>query len=205
MQVIVENLGHFFNRDRWLFRNLNYEFRSGAIHAIIGPSGSGKSTLLGVLAGWASPREGRVISEGVKQVSWVFQNPLGVPGRNIRDQVALPLLGQGFGTRDALAMADRMLDEFGLGDSAERRFKELSGGEAQRFMLARGVASRPQLLLVDEPTAQLDLQTAAEVGQFLAKTASEATVVLVATHDDHIQNVCADVLDLRSFRGEPIG
>jgi lipoprotein-releasing system ATP-binding protein len=133
-------------------------------------------------------------------VLWVFQNPHGVARRTALDHVTLPLLARGAPRRAADERAMEILDRFGLAPRATARFRELSGGEAQRLMLARGVASAPTLMLVDEPTAQLDRSTAAEVNDAIGELAATGTTVVVATHDDATRGACGDVLDLGRFR-----
>lgn len=88
------------------------------------------------------------------------------------------------------------LSEVGLDRVALSRFGELSGGEAQRLMLARGMAARPDLLLVDEPTAQLDNTSSETVNRALAGLAHAETIVVVATHDLDTRDACTDVIDL---------
>lgn len=83
---------------------------------------------------------------------------------------------------------------------ADRRFSELSGGEAQRLMLVRAMAARPQVLLVDEPTAQLDPRTAASVNSALQAVSARGCVVIVATHDPATRDACHVVLDLGALR-----
>ena len=155
MRVDLVDVGHRFGFDvPWLFRNCDQSFESGRVYALVGPSGSGKSTLLSIIAGWLSPTEGAVKMPPEHRIAWVFQNPHGVPRRTARDHVALPLLAVGTAPAEADAEADGLLDRFGLSAVSGRPFRQLSGGEAQRLMLARGIASKPDLLLIDEPTAR---------------------------------------------------
>jgi ABC-type lipoprotein export system ATPase subunit len=126
----------------------------------------------------------------------VLQNPHGVARRTALDHVVLPLLARGLARRDAEARAAEILDRFALAAVADRQFRALSGGEAQRLMLARAVATAADLLLVDEPTAQLDLTTAATVNAVLAGIAQDDAIVVVATHDPHTRDACTRVLDL---------
>lgn len=93
-----------------------------------------------------------------------------------------------------------MLDTFGLRSVAARPFGELSGGEAQRLMLARGLAAAPGLFLVDEPTAQLDRETASAVNAAIGAIAANATIVVVATHDPETRDACTDHLVLGRAR-----
>lgn len=203
VRVVLDGLGHRFPRQPFLFRGVTATLLPNRVYALVGPSGSGKSTLLALLAGWLEPTEGRVHRTGVSRVGWVFQNPHGVARRTALDHVVLPLLVQGLTRRRARDRAQALLVEFGLGDAADREFAALSGGEAQRLMLARGIAARPDLFLVDEPTAQLDARTAARVSSTLAGLARAGTVVVVATHDAQTRAACTDTLDLVTAGVEP--
>lgn len=200
MQVTLDSVGHRFAGGPWLFRGLSQTLLPAHVYALTGPSGSGKSTLLSLLARWVRPAEGRIRTDEVDRVGWVFQNPHGVPGRSARDHVALPLLAQGKPPAWADDEAGALLDRFGLLDVADQPFRSLSGGEAQRLMLARGVAARPSVLLVDEPTAQLDLPTGAEVNQALRQVATAGTIVVVATHDSRTRDSCTDHIDLHDYQ-----
>ncbi|MDI6099429.1 ATP-binding cassette domain-containing protein [Actinoplanes sp. NEAU-A12] len=189
-------LAHRFTGTHYLFENLDFELLPGQIVGLCGPSGSGKSTLLSILATWVVPSLGRVETIGVERTGWVFQNPYGVPRRTAIDHVTLPLLAQGRSRRDAEDRAHRVLAGFRLEHAADQPFRELSGGEAQRLMLARAVCSGPDLLLVDEPTAQLDTRTAATVNETLGAVAQDGTIVVIATHDPHTRAACTHVIDL---------
>ena len=194
--LAVRRLGHRFEDAPWLFRGLDADLHRGRVYALTGPSGSGKSTLLSILAGWIEPAEGSVGAVRNGRVGWVFQNPHGVARRRAVDHVMLPLLAQGAPVAPARAEALDILGRFGLADRADHPFRELSGGEAQRLMLARGIAAKPDVLLVDEPTAQLDPVTADAVNRAIAATAAQDIVVVVATHDPRTRDACSDHIDL---------
>lgn len=195
-QVVARGLGHAFQEGSKLFENLDFTIGSGEVVALCGPSGSGKSTLLSIIATWVRPTEGTLEHVGVDSVGWVFQNPHGVPGRTALDHVSFPLLAAGRARAEAEDEAIAVLSLFGLGSVAARSFRALSGGEAQRLMLARAVALAPDLLLVDEPTAQLDIRTAETVNETLAHLAASGSAVVVATHDPRTRAACHRVLDL---------
>jgi ABC-type lipoprotein export system ATPase subunit len=190
------DLGHRFPGTASLFTGLDFELRPGQVVGLCGPSGSGKSTLLSILAGWVVPVEGRVETTGVRRTGWVFQNPYGVPRRTVLDHVCLPLLAKGQSRGGAQQRAMEVLASFRLAEAARQPFRELSGGQAQRLMLARAVCSAPDLLLVDEPTAQLDVITAATVNETLGGIAQDGTIVVIATHDPHTRAACTHVIDL---------
>lgn len=199
-RISASGLAHSFPGTGDLFVDLHLELRPGEVVGLIGPSGSGKSTLLSILAGWQQPVRGAVTRHEIATVGWVFQNPHGVARRAALDHVTLPLLARGFSRKDADARATKILTRFNLAAVANRPFKALSGGEAQRLMLARAVALAPDLLLVDEPTAQLDMRTAATVNEVLAGIAQEDSIVVVATHDPHTREACTRVIDLADFQ-----
>ncbi len=197
MQVTGRAVSHAFDGTGVLFAGLDFAFTDGEMVAITGPSGSGKSTFLSLLAGWESPREGVVTWEGIDSIAWVFQNPIGVARRTARDHVALPLVARGFRRDRADAEARAILERFGLESVDNRPFGALSGGEAQRLMLARAVAKAPSLLLVDEPTAQLDPAAAHAINEVLSEIALDHGIVVIATHDPDTRDRCPTEIDLR--------
>ena len=212
MPVNLEGVGHRFGDGPWLFRALTETIGEGEVVALVGPSGSGKSTLLSMISGWAAPAEGSIelaapagdeggtgARPGGARIAWVFQNPHGVPGRSVLDHVALPLLARGAAPSDADERARRLLSDFHLDRVADRPFKTLSGGEAQRMLLARALANEPDVLLVDEPTAQLDQRTAAHVADTLSALQDRGLVVLIATHDPRVRDRCTRVIDLAAY------
>lgn len=196
MLVTLSGLGHRFEGQPFLFEDVGAELLPGRVYALTGPSGSGKSTLLGILAGWITPTRGTVRRDGIEKTGWIFQNPHGVARRTALDHVTLPLIACGATRAEADRDGCRLLERFGLAHAAERPFKALSGGEAQRLMLARGIAAAPDLLLVDEPTAQLDQHTSATVSDALSKIATAGTIIVVATHDTRTRDACTDIIDL---------
>ena len=194
--VVLTDLGHAYQGGDFLFRHVEATLHAGRICAVVGPSGSGKSTLLAILAGWLDPTEGSVARHGVRSFEWVPQLPLGVARRSVVDHVMLPMLVHGVPTADAHRRALGLLAEFGLGELADQPYGSLSGGEAQRLMLARAVATRSDLLLIDEPTASLDRTSARTVIARIRNLAGLGCIVAVATHDGELRAACDDVLDL---------
>lgn len=198
--MTLEGVGHVWPNGTVLFDRVDRTFDEGTVTALVGPSGSGKSTLLAIVAGMLRPTHGRVSRPDGCRPLWVFQNPHGVARRRALDHVALPLLARGADRRSADVRALAVLGRFRLEHRAHARFAELSGGEAQRLMLARGIASAPGLMLVDEPTAQLDRASADQVNRAIGALAESGACVIVATHDDDTMAACDDVLDLGRHR-----
>lgn len=199
MQVTLDGLGHRFGLKPWIFRGLSATFLPGDVYGLVGPSGSGKSSLLHLIAGWEKPTEGVVTLREVSKVNWVFQNPHGSPKRSILDHVLLPLLASGKSSEESMHTAQEMLSGFGLGAQANATFADLSGGEAQRLMLVRALASTPDLLLIDEPTAQLDRSTARSVNEQVQNLATSGLIVILATHDRDTQDACTHIIDLENY------
>ena len=185
---------------RSLFSGVDLELRAGDVVAITGESGVGKSTLLNIIAGLDAPDAGRVRINGqdmaalaepaqsalrARQIGFVFQAFHVLPHLDLVRNVALPLLLAGQVEADALARATAMLEAVGLGGRGADWPALLSGGELQRVAIARALAGRPALLLADEPTGNLDPETAARVLDLLLAAANEArAAVLIVTHSE---------------------
>jgi putative ABC transport system ATP-binding protein len=183
-------------------RGASLRARRGEILAVMGPSGSGKSTLLHCLAGILRPDSGeiwfagqRVDSLGETQRSrlrrdrfgFVFQFGQLVPELTAAENVALPLLLSGVRRGPALAEASAWFGRLDLDGLEQRRSGELSGGQAQRVALARGLVARPEVLFADEPTGSLDTLTGEHVMTLLTATArAEGTTVVLVTHEARI-------------------
>jgi ABC-type lipoprotein export system ATPase subunit len=178
---------------------------SGARVALVGPSGSGKSTLLHLLAGLEKPTAGTIDrpSPGVG-VGLVFQGPSLVPTFDVTENVALPLLLAGHHPDEAMARARHALAQLAIDDLAAAMPGTLSGGQAQRVAIARVLATRPLLILADEPTGQLDRRTADHVVHVLLATAAEIGAALViATHDPAVAGTLTERWDMRDGRLDP--
>jgi putative ABC transport system ATP-binding protein len=175
----LENLTKRYRPDRPpVFEALNLELRQGEYVAIMGESGVGKSTLLNLLAGLDQPDGGRVLLQGLdlsamdddaitrlrrRSVGFVFQAFHVLPYLNVEQNVALPLELLGLSATERSRRTAEMLDSVGLTQLAHRYARELSGGEVQRIAIARALVHRPQLLLADEPTGNLDPRSAAQI------------------------------------------
>jgi putative ABC transport system ATP-binding protein len=163
--------------------------------ALTGPSGSGKSTLLHLFAGLDTPTAGTLSWPGLDGpphgrpgvVGMVFQGPSLIPALDVVENVALPLLLAGVGEVDAVEWAGVAMDRLEIGDLARKLPEEISGGQAQRVAIARVLASRPRLILADEPTGQLDHVTGERVMTVLLETAGElGAALVVSTHDEQV-------------------
>ena len=182
-------------------QGVTFQVKSGEFSAIVGPSGSGKTTLLNLIGALDVPTEGRVQVLGhdietlskrqrsdlrLHSLGFVFQAYNLIPVLTARENVEFVLELQGV-KRDRRSRAQALLDQVGLAEFAERRPNPLSGGQQQRVAVARAVASNPQLVLADEPTANLDGENA-ELLLELMKTLNEQQGItfLFSTHDARV-------------------
>jgi putative ABC transport system ATP-binding protein len=194
---VVKSFGH-----TPALRGATIAVAPGEILAVMGPSGSGKSTLLHCLAGILAPDEGEVWFGGERldtlpeakrsdlrrdRFGFVFQFGQLVPELTAEENVALPLLLSGMRRGPALAEARPWFGRLGLDGLEGRRSGELSGGQAQRVALARGLVARPEVLFADEPTGSLDSMSGELVMRLLtAAVREQGTTVILVTHEARV-------------------
>ncbi|HEY2166842.1 MAG TPA: ABC transporter ATP-binding protein [Jatrophihabitantaceae bacterium] len=183
-------------------RGASISVDAGEIVAVMGPSGSGKSTLLHCLAGILVPDRGEVHIDGKRidtlnenerstlrrdRFGFVFQFGQLVPELTAAENVALPLLLAGMRRKEALTRAHNWFERLELDGLEQRRSGELSGGQAQRVALGRGLVSEPQVLFADEPTGSLDSLTGERVMELLSGAARDhGTTVILVTHEPRV-------------------
>jgi putative ABC transport system ATP-binding protein len=194
----AEGLSKQVTPERWLFRNLNVSVESGEQLALRGASGVGKSTLLNLMAGLDVPEEGRVLLNGkdlagmskAEQLSlrrstfgFVFQAFHLMPHLNALQNVMVPCLLAGLAFAQAKERAERLLEALELTGVAQSFPSVLSGGEQQRVALARALVHQPKIVLADEPTGNLDPETADKALTLLCHTCREqGAALLMVTH-----------------------
>ncbi len=188
----------------------------GEAVAIVGRSGSGKSTLLNLISGIDRPDSGTVEFEGRDitalgepartlfrraRIGFVYQFFNLIPTLDVEENVRLALELNGIRGADARRRSESMLTQVGLGDRLRSAVDKLSGGEQQRVAIARALVHEPALLLADEPTGNLDEETAAQVFPLLMSlTRARKTTVLIVTHDSALARSVGRVLELREGR-----
>ncbi|HEX5402599.1 MAG TPA: ABC transporter ATP-binding protein [Pseudonocardiaceae bacterium] len=194
-------------------RGVSLDVPRGALIAVRGRSGSGKTTLLNIVGGLDQPTAGTVRVDGAEvsamteterrdlrrtQVAFIFQGFGLLPILSAAENVGVPLRIAGMSRQEREKRVELMLDITGLGDHAAQRPGELSGGQQQRVAIARALAGRPQVLIADEPTGQLDSETARQIMRLLRTVVrSEGISALVATHDNTLLDLADGVLHLQ--------
>ena len=197
IEAVVKKFGGFRAVDR-----LSLDIRAGEFFALLGPSGCGKTTLLRMLAGFETPDEGRILLDGrdiarvlphQRPVNMMFQNYALFPHLNVRDNMAFGLKRAGMPASEISTRVAEMVELVKLGGLETRKPDQLSGGQKQRVALARSLARRPQVLLLDEPLAALDKKLR-ESTQFELMELQRrlGTTFIIVTHDQEEAMTVAD-------------
>ena len=182
-----------------VLKGLEFELHAGEQVAVVGRSGSGKSTFMHILAGLDTPNEGSVIVQDLdfasasnderaavrgNQMGFVYQNHHLLPEFSALENVAIPMRIAGENKSDAEIAAKQLLEEVGLGHRCTHLPSQLSGGERQRVAVARALAGEPRIILADEPTGNLDAETADQVLAMMhAMSSTHGCAFVVVTHD----------------------
>ena len=187
----------------WALRNVNIELKEGDFISIVGPSGSGKTTLLNIMGCLDTPTTGSVLVDGKpteklgddelskirrEKIGFVFQDYYLNDSMNALQNVMLPLEFSGYANKKEDAA--RLLESVGLGDKAYNLPSELSGGERQRVVIARAMANKPEYILTDEPTGNLDSVSSEKILILLRELNSERDVsVVIITHNKDVASI----------------
>jgi putative ABC transport system ATP-binding protein len=198
-------------------RDVTLQIHAGDHVAVRGPSGCGKSTLLHMLGCVDAPSSGTLLFDGhdvatlsdakrsalrLRRIGFIFQRFFLLPMLTAAENVELPLSEAGAAKRDRQLRTKELLDYVGLSARADHRPSQLSGGEMQRVAIARALANRPQLLLADEPTGELDEATGAQIAALLDRVNADGTALVIVTHDHTLADRAARVLMMRDGRVE---
>ncbi|WKZ83595.1 MAG: ATP-binding cassette domain-containing protein [Acidimicrobiia bacterium] len=210
--IEVRELAFGYRRVEPIFTGLSWPFPRGQVSGITGRSGSGKSTLLYLLGLLLTPWSGRIIIGGedfgtrpdrirsvvrARRIGFVFQDASLDPTRSVIDNVLESAIYSGMRRKEALVRAQNLLERFEVGLRADHKPGEVSGGQAQRVAMCRALLNRPSVILADEPTGNLDIDTARMVIEALRRSArDDGTTVIMASHDAQVVAACDEVLAL---------
>ena len=197
-------------------RNINFAVEEGDLLSIVGPSGSGKTTLLNIIGCIDQASEGSVAIHGTEiatmsdkqltdlrlhKIGFIFQTFNLIPVLTVRENVEFPLLlmkQKNFSKKDVRERAEKLIDEVGLKDHIEHRPYELSGGQRQRVAIARALVTNPDIVLADEPTANLDSETGEKILELMKElNVIEKTTFIFSTHDPDVLKYAKDIVRIR--------
>ena len=213
--VEIRDVDKSFQRDTQridVFTGLTLDIDAGSFTALMGPSGSGKSTLLNLIAGLDKPTRGTVRVGGAEvsamsagqlaawrssNIGFVFQSFNLLPVLTAYQNVELPLLLTRLSRRERIERVKIALDVVGLADRADHYPRQLSGGQEQRTAIARAIVADPTVMLLDEPTGQLDAKSSQEVLTLLQRLNNEFNkTIIIVTHDAHAAERAKTILHL---------
>ena len=201
--IQIENLGKTFRTEEVetiALQGINLHIDDGEFVAIMGPSGCGKSTLLNIIGLLDNPSEGSYLLNGQEvarltedertdlrrgTIGFVFQSFNLIDEMTVYENVELPLIYAGVPAKERRERVEALLDRMKMSHRAKHYPQQLSGGQQQRVAIARAVVTRPQLILADEPTGNLDSAHGKEVIGLLAELNREGTTIVMVTHNSH--------------------
>lgn len=213
--IDAHNISKVYDKDKipvYALQDIHLHIEEGEFVAIVGPSGSGKSTLLNAIGGLDTPTTGQVILDGtditalsenelidfrLNNIGFVFQAFNLVPVLTAKENVSFVMLLQNTTKEQRNKRAEELLAEVGLKDKLNSRPGELSGGQQQRVAVARALASRPKIILADEPTANLDSVSASNLLDIMLKLNKEENMTFVfSTHDQRVIDKARRIITL---------
>jgi putative ABC transport system ATP-binding protein len=216
MSVInVQDITKVYNKDKvpvYALNGINLDIKKGEFTAIVGPSGSGKTTLLNIIGGLDEPTSGKVFIEDtdmfalkekklidfrLHHIGFVFQAYNLIPVLTALENVSFILQMQGLPTKECAERGLQLLHQVGLDDKVHKRPSELSGGQQQRVAVARALASKPNFVLADEPTANLDSKSATDLLDLMLElNENEDITFIFSTHDQRVVERAKRVITL---------
>jgi len=216
-QSVSKQYTHGDSQGAYALHEVSLDIAKGELVYLAGPSGAGKSTLMKMVAAVERPSSGKVIVNGQdigrikpagipflrRNIGIIFQQQRLLNDRNILANTMLPLLVTGARTADAAQRARAALDRVGLLDRAKAMPLELSGGEQQRVAVARAIVNRPQIILADEPTANLDRVAADKVLDALRAFHAAGVTCVISTHDEQV--LAGSTRVIRLEQGQLVG
>ena len=216
----LKNISKNFNLDKKIkvLKNLSYDFHKGKVYALMGPSGSGKSTLLNLISLIDKPSLGSVkfsnnqinfINKNkndifrANNIGIVYQQNNLLPDFTALENIYLANLSLNNNKDLAISKAENLLKKIGLSNRSNHFPSQLSGGESQRIAIARAIINDPEIILADEPTGSLDLNTAKEIFQLLESQKSPNRLIIFATHNRFFANKADLLLEMSDGNIKP--
>lgn len=188
MNIRLEDIGHQFGKRQVLSR-ISFEIREGSFYGVTGDNGSGKTTLFRIIAGLIKPTSGVIYYDEepwkmkVQEITYMHQKPY-LMRTSVEENIAYPLRIRGFQEKEIKTEVHRLLQELELEDISKEQANDVSGGEAQKIALARALIFQPKVLLMDEPTANIDPETKECIFEIIKKRQTmDGFTTLMITHE----------------------
>ena len=211
--IEISNLSKSFNTSKKIkvLKKISYKFKSGKIYSLIGPSGSGKSTLLNLLSLIDRPTSGSISIENkevnfnninkndilrASKIGIIYQQDNLLPDFTALENICLAGLAAGMNKKKSIQNTKDLLKKVGLLNRSDHYPSQLSGGEKQRVSIARALINNPQIILADEPTGSLDMDTAKVVFEILKKQINSNRIIIIATHNRFFANKSDCLLEM---------
>ncbi|MBE0524545.1 MAG: ABC transporter ATP-binding protein [Methanosarcinales archaeon] len=208
----VDKTYHLGKLDVPVLKDINISIKSGELVAIMGPSGSGKTTLMNLIGLLDRPTSGKFFLDGVdtsslsdmelarirgKKIGFVFQTFNLISRFDALKNVELPMIYQNIPKARRKARALELLEQLGLKDRMKHKPPELSGGQRQRVAIARALVNKPEIILADEPTGNLDTKTGDEIMDIFKILNSQGKTIAMVTHEHDIAAMCNRIIKIR--------
>ena len=211
-EMILEEYGSRKSFDRDVLSDIDIKLKTGSITVLIGPSGAGKSTLLAILGLILKYDSGtiKILGKSIENLSdnrlsdirnrhigFLFQSHYLMKSFSVMENIIMPAMIARLNRNDASKRAKKFLERLGLSDIGDRRVETLSGGESQRISLLRAMIMRPELILADEPTGNLDSLSCNQLLSLIKWANKAGETFLIATHDKNVASIADEVLTLK--------
>ncbi len=211
--IQLSNISKTFDTTKKIkvLKKISFKFRKGKIYSIMGPSGSGKSTLLNLISLIDRPNSGNIKIENQlvdfdnsdindilrsKKIGIIYQQDNLLPDFTALENIYLASMAAGKDKKVSISKAKSLLNKFGLNNRSDHYPSQLSGGEKQRVSIARAIINDPQIILADEPTGSLDLETAKEIFTILKNQINSNRIIIFATHNRFFANKSDCLLEM---------
>ena len=213
----VHKTYHQMEKPVHALRGISLKVENGDYTAIVGPSGCGKSTFLHMLGALDTPTQGEVLWHGesmdgwsdarrtklrLEKIGFVFQRFYLLPMLTAVENIELPMREMELSAKDRAKRAAELLDYVNLADRKNHRPAQLSGGEMQRIAIARALANKPELLLADEPTGELDVATGEEIARLFQRFNQDGLTLVVVTHNPELAASANKIVHMRDGKWE---
>ncbi|HOF03135.1 MAG TPA: ABC transporter ATP-binding protein [Atribacterota bacterium] len=208
----LKKIYHLGKVDVEALRGVSFEVEEGEFVSIMGPSGSGKSTLMHIIGCLDYPSEGKYYLDGQditklndhqlalvrnKKIGFIFQQFNLLPRATNLRNVEIPLVYAGVSVTERTKLSLKALQEVGLGERADHKPNEISGGEKQRVAIARALVNNPSIILADEPTGNLDTKTGYEIMKIFQNLNERGNTIILVTHEEEIARYSSRIIHIR--------